>query len=474
MTDFVNNFILLVNGQSKLRVDFGNVYFAFGSGRLAYDCVTCNAQCCRGHDYLVQIGHELQSQLATRPELSIFVESRDQESPGEGYKIRNFPPGCFFLSDCGLCSVHQRSGYAAKPETCRLFPFNDFLYLGGILVVRPHKQLCPLMIVPEGQTNRQSEYNHLLEEMSLKPITAAVPEVGMPFPRAGHIVELERRIVALSEEHAPYARYSEFVTAQMVVQKRGSLQGASQDGVTQSSANQVRSFASSLSAMLGIPPAALDPPDSELLRAMIAMTPFVRSQVVLQRGMETALRSAVSLDRVPFYVQSLYAVAALARASGMLQVTFRTIAKLAQVFEPVIELLAYADCKMVWRPDHLIALTVHSDKQFQRPFLRIAKALLPAVQRKAAVSLAEVVGEHNRFEGLERMLFLKLLAKHFRGRLEPLDPEVQGKQWFSHWRTNLQKWALENIGEDVLDAACERDRRRGKGPDSTVPVSASV
>ena len=118
------------------------VHFTFGSGRLAYDCASCGAQCCRGHGFLAREGAEVATLLNEAPELLVFLERG--HSQRHYVDTRNLAPGCFFLDASSLCRLHAAHGEAAKPETCRLFPFNDVLTSDGALIVRPHMALCPL------------------------------------------------------------------------------------------------------------------------------------------------------------------------------------------------------------------------------------------------------------------------------------------------------------------------------------------
>jgi Fe-S-cluster containining protein len=111
------------------RFDASDVYFAFGSGSLGYDCQTCGARCCRGFGYGSR-GPELLIQLRRRPHLSLFVASDDGEGP-LAHEVQNLPPACFFLTSSGACEIHQQDGYAAKPETCRLSPSIGLPASGG-------------------------------------------------------------------------------------------------------------------------------------------------------------------------------------------------------------------------------------------------------------------------------------------------------------------------------------------------------
>src|SRR5688572_30455646 len=99
-----------------------NVYFAFESGRWAYDCASCGAKCCRGHGFHVASTAELDAQLTTEPAVGMFMQAPTRGSNSRIQAVRNLTPGCFFLTSAGHCSIQLKHGYTSKPETCRLFP----------------------------------------------------------------------------------------------------------------------------------------------------------------------------------------------------------------------------------------------------------------------------------------------------------------------------------------------------------------
>lgn len=157
--------IRLHQASPPVDIPSDNVYFAFASGRLSYDCVTCNAKCCRGHGYLLQRRDELQRHLAIRPHLKYFIDHAGKESRRQ-LLVKNCPPACFFLNTHGLCTLHVEDGYDAKPETCRLFPFNVLRRVANYVVVTPHSSLCPLEISSLGAERPESTHQELLKAMA--------------------------------------------------------------------------------------------------------------------------------------------------------------------------------------------------------------------------------------------------------------------------------------------------------------------
>src|SRR6476659_5582028 len=89
-----------------------DVYFTFADGRLAYDCVTCSAKCCRGFGYLITSREGLGRHLELRRALPLFV-SRGAKHDAHHAEVKNCAPGCFFLADDGNCEVHAEHGYEA-------------------------------------------------------------------------------------------------------------------------------------------------------------------------------------------------------------------------------------------------------------------------------------------------------------------------------------------------------------------------
>ena len=76
-TSDVSGSIVVTHSGRTTAISRDRVYFAFGDGRLAYDCVTCGAQCCRHHDFEALVDPELQRHLAGRHALRFFLDPCD-------------------------------------------------------------------------------------------------------------------------------------------------------------------------------------------------------------------------------------------------------------------------------------------------------------------------------------------------------------------------------------------------------------
>ncbi len=121
------------------------VYFTWPDRRFRYECSGCGA-CCKGHGIGIDVaGGQLVQLLARRPELTAFLRRR-----GDAITAFNPRDRCWFLEDDGLCRVEVEDGRAAKPASCRLFPFNRVFRIGGYTVVDYNSVICPLTIGDDG------------------------------------------------------------------------------------------------------------------------------------------------------------------------------------------------------------------------------------------------------------------------------------------------------------------------------------
>jgi Fe-S-cluster containining protein len=122
-----------------------SIYFTWPDRRFAYDCRGC-AACCKGHGIGIDVaGGQLVQLLARRPALAAFLRRR-----GEAVTAFNPRDRCWFLDDGGLCRIEVDDGRAAKPASCRLFPFNRVFRLGGFTIVDYNSVICPLRVAPDG------------------------------------------------------------------------------------------------------------------------------------------------------------------------------------------------------------------------------------------------------------------------------------------------------------------------------------
>jgi Fe-S-cluster containining protein len=125
--------------------DETRVYFTWPDRQLRYDCRGCGA-CCKGLGIGIDTASGQLVQLVTkRPELAAFVRRR-----GDAVTAFNPRDRCWFLADDGLCRIEIEDGRAAKPASCRLFPFNRVFRAGAYTIVDYNSVICPLALVGDG------------------------------------------------------------------------------------------------------------------------------------------------------------------------------------------------------------------------------------------------------------------------------------------------------------------------------------
>lgn len=161
------------------------MYFTWPDRRLRYDCRGCGA-CCKGHGIGLDVaGGQLVQLAARRPEIVPFLRRR-------GAAVTAFNPRdrCWFLADDGLCRVEVEDGRAAKPASCRLFPFNRVFVAGALRVVDFNSVICPLQWAPDGDGVSHAEIEAEIAGIQDPAI------VGTPLADpGGHLVE-EQAIAA--------------------------------------------------------------------------------------------------------------------------------------------------------------------------------------------------------------------------------------------------------------------------------------
>jgi len=451
--------VVLHEVDGSPSVNPADVYFTFGDGRLAYDCVSCNAKCCRGFGYFVTAGPELARQVESRRSLPLFVAPRSADNPLQ-HTMVNCAPACFFLSDSGLCEVHAQHGHAAKPETCRLFPFNNLRRVGRFLVVAPHSYMCPLGVSPRGQTSECSDHQALLEAMSAKGISARVRSCSTVRVQPADVIALERSIALASEDALEQNDYLAFVRQQI------RLQSGNDTAAAHVSVATVDDVLRLVTELLDCPTEAELGSDSDLIRTMVAATPFLRSQFVFLDAVDDGdvHDASVSLARIPLAMLCIYLIAESARAAGMKRVTFQTLTKIEQEFRALVEVMAHVDTVMVWRDDISIRWTRFDTADSRLRFIRLAKALLPASQRSRNRRLGDVLREHAPKEPVERSMFLKRAAGYLARKLVPLSenmPDSQSRRRRTRLTNVVQRWILLHADESLVSAAQERlDARR--------------
>lgn len=415
--------------DQSVRFSPDAIYFPFGNGRLGYDCVSCNAQCCRGHGYSITGSVETQAQVRSNPAIRFFL------SPCEGAShlhVTNCAPACFFLTQEGRCRIHEEEGYSAKPGTCRFFPFNDFVRVGHFLVVLPHPSLCPLHITAD--CSDLSRHDRLLEAMALRGIDPHIATTSFDPAAAFDVIVGERRIVDAAEECRFCDDYVDFAAKQLTLER-------GLPGEEQSQTVQLREFVASMRQMLAIEERD-SKPDTTVTRTLIAVTAILRARSLFKHGRAIAWSDTFEAQARVRSLVALHQLALLARAAGLEAVTYQGVMKLASEFADLTSMLARLSERVRWRPDIIIDPNWLGVPEEREAYERIVRALLGSTRRRDPSTLGEILQENIEGYGLQRVMFLKRLSKRLRGKLEPCatTPSLAMRARFP--RSSLQQWAL--------------------------------
>jgi Fe-S-cluster containining protein len=434
-----------LNGDA---VPSDHVYFAFASGRLTYDCVRCGAQCCRGHGYeLTSAGADLRAQIDSQPLVHLFLDPCEAIDHHH-YHVRNCAPGCFFLNEDNRCRLQIDHGYAAKPETCKLFPFNHLVRVEDYLVVAPHSTLCPLGVVGEGAVDDRSRHADLLAALTADGITTHVSAATPLHANVARLVILERAIVTLSERYLSRPRYTAYAAAQLAETRRAFPQ-ANEPGPDTALHDAAR-FEAALARLLGDAPCSDEPESTTIAGLLAAVTPAIRSQLVFATAPDGKTEPHVDLQRVPHVLQVLYWFARRARDAGMAQITYQTVMRLFGTYRYLLTMLAYADSPVMLSPTATLDVVMRGKPEFQRSYLEIVQQLVPRKQRVAARTLADIVTEHVDLERLDRIAFLKLLARRLSGRVELVQGDAPDRRRRRRAAASVQQWALGHLNGQTI------------------------
>jgi len=126
------------------------VFFTFPDRALKYDCLSCGAQCCKGRGLALEAGAEVVRFARLEPRLAALVHPMNAQFA----QVVDVTDGCWMLRPDGLCAIEVDRGYAEKPHTCRLFPFNRIFSVGGERVVDFNSKICPLQDVADERTGQ--------------------------------------------------------------------------------------------------------------------------------------------------------------------------------------------------------------------------------------------------------------------------------------------------------------------------------
>lgn len=385
-------------------VSFDKVYFPFESGVLAYDCASCGATCCRGHG-LEAHPSEL-ARLDASGCIELFV---DQQKSSRSLRVlANSSPGCFLLRSDNLCGVHAEHGISAKPETCRLFPFNAFVRFGQHLIVGPHATLCPLEVCTGATRSSASDHQELLASLSLRPIRTKIPicrRTDLP----QNIIDLERSLVEVSAIARIKGSPLGSVLEEHLKRTFDLLGEPAEEGACGMLPHMV-------SRLFNLPDEAVQP-GAQLSETLISLLPYIRSRLLFRIPSDSAPSAdSVPLLDIPLYLQAVAVVAAIMEFTGMKRITFQTVNRIATDHGVLVKFLTSLHKPMVWkRKEHVPFLLAPQHECFQQPYLRIAKQLA-STQSKQEPLYNILLSEEQHYDRFRRP-FLKYIAEHITGRI---------------------------------------------------------
>ena len=169
--------------------ELDRVWFTWPDRGFSYRCEGCGA-CCKGLGIGLDVaGGQLAALVEKRPAIAAYVRRR-----GAALTVFNPRDRCWFLADDGLCRIEVEDGRAAKPASCRLFPFNRVFRLGTWTVVDYNSVVCPLRVGGEGAVAHADVWS------DIESVTDAAI-VGTPLPAA----DAEREGRELVEREQPIA-----------------------------------------------------------------------------------------------------------------------------------------------------------------------------------------------------------------------------------------------------------------------------
>lgn len=434
-----------------------DVLFTFQSGRFGYDCISCGAQCCNGHGFLSQVEREVAPQTRRRPAVRFFLE-RGRDVQSGMLSMANCAQGCFFLQEDRLCAIHADEGLTAKPETCRLFPFNNLVRTENTLIVSPHTGLCPLSILPRGMNYEGSEHQTLLAGMRLRSIGAPVQRVSDILGDERVAIGLERRIGELAMRHRPEEGFESFCTQQLRETQRLTEMDRTLTEEAGAHAARVSAFLDAVYGVLGEKPSERVWREPAFVDVLLACTPFVRSQLVFRRAGK--VHHTLSVHQVPYFMLAFGVMLAFARDCGLPPLNFPTVTGILSRQWMLLELLSWAHEPVRLRRDAFIDLRFAQEPLTQLILHQALRALLPAVQSRRERSLGEVLSEILPDDPLQRVLVLKDLAPRLVTLIGPrLDGTPAARSVVGQLKAFAQRVALLHASDSLLTKVAARQTR---------------
>jgi len=257
------------------------------------------------------------------------------------------------------------------------------------------------------------------------------------------LIETEEEIVRLSEQCLDVASYSEFAAAQDEVWRTDERHSTHDRAAA-------ASFRDLVVEVLGGQTSKLKPGDPSLTRLMVTMTPILRAEILFPPV--TSADAPISPARATRMLSVIDLVAEFARASGMAAMTYHTITRLFHDFKPLLELLSMLDHEVAFRDGDRIRWPFPGPESSARRYLSLVRGILKSGRPGHERALGELLGTPTSGELLERVAYLKGVARCFTGILVPASSgsRVRRMGWHHHSRAAFQRWMVINLPDDRI------------------------
>jgi Fe-S-cluster containining protein len=183
-------------------------FFTFPDRALKYDCPSCGSHCCKGSGLALEASAEVVAFARLEPRLASLLHPMNKRFA----QVTDVTDGCWFLQHDGRCSVELEHGYAAKPHTCRLFPFNRIFPVGGVRLVDFNSKICPLQDASDARDGQS--WDDLARQIEAEPLagrgSAQQPEGGAQLGWLSHEASIRDAI----DEHLHEPDYAAFAALQ--------------------------------------------------------------------------------------------------------------------------------------------------------------------------------------------------------------------------------------------------------------------
>jgi hypothetical protein len=270
------------------------------------------------------------------------------------------------------------------------------------------------------------------------PLSSVVPIVE----DARALVKLETAIVEAAELHLDDRNYVAFAARQSDLTE--AIIGGCDDDAN------FETFISSLCRVLDVDTEVALRPNTGVMRCVVAATPIIRSELVFRPVKASVDQAALTLDRVPYLLTALSVIVELAHQAGMRKVTYQTVMRLFADNVELLAVLAHLSCRTVWGPTEMIDLSMTGGDSERSRYAAILKALLPAQQRNAQRTLAEILCSHIEVTGLDRLTCLRSVARRLNGRIMSMSEANKRRSRPGGLRPLVQQWALSKLGQEQV------------------------